>query len=170
MSDTGRPMTPFAAFVPPSEKTAADTQPPPQIPGPARIPSDIAEMRGFNDSRDTEPTTDQPGDSATMRIDSESTPPDGPFAVRQVLKELRGFKEGFAEMRGHCRSAAENSFATAEAVRGLRLEMQELKKEHNARLVRLEIDRLWIPRLVATGALLVATVALVIALLAYQHR
>ena len=103
-----------------------------------------------------------------MSHDNENTPPDGPFAIRQVLKKLGEFDRHFDEMREHCKSAADNSLQAFEIVRHLRVEVQELKREHDARLTRLEIERLWIPRLVATAALVIATAALVFSLLAFQ--
>jgi hypothetical protein len=155
---------------PPSYRTPV---PGSRLPRDPRLPSDVKEpLRPDTEERDTERATGQSGEHLVMHDadDDDDTPPDGPLAMRAVLKQLRKFDKGFEEMKGHCRAASENSFATSEAVRHLRLEMQELKKEHNARLVRLELDRLWIPRLVSTAAILVATVAFVLSLLAFQHH
>jgi hypothetical protein len=86
----------------------------------------------------------------------DDTPPDGPFAIRQVLKQLKKFNAGFEEMKGHCQSAASSALSTDQAVKQLKVEFQELKKEHGDRLVRLELDRLWVPRAVSTAALLIS--------------
>lgn len=154
---------------PPSYRTPV---PGSRLPRDPRLPSDVKELlRPDTEERDTERATGQSGEHLVMHdADDDTTPPDGPLAMRAVLKQLKKFDNGFEEMKGHCRAASENSFATSEAVRNLHLAMQEMKKEHNARLVRLELDRLWIPRLVSTAALLVATVAFVLALLALQHH
>lgn len=109
------------------------------------------------ETRDTDITELAPSGEHEVHVETDDeTPPDGPFAIRQVLAQLKKFEEGFARMGGHCETAANNSIATTEAVKALRAEFQELKKEHGDRLVRLELDRLWVPRAVSTIALLIS--------------
>jgi hypothetical protein len=100
----------------------------------------------------------------------DNTPPDGPFAIRQVLKKLESFDRRFDKMEEHCKSAADSSLEALETVRHLRIEVHELKREHDTRLTRLEVERMWIPRLVATAALIIATTALIFSLIALERH
>ncbi len=152
------PKPPFLDPNPPKYTTPV----PRMLPRDPRLPSDVNDlMRPDVEARDTVPAITESGEDEVSDKFDEETPPDGPFAVRTMIKELRYFRAGFEEMKTHCRASAENSFATSEAVRALNLEMQEMKKEHNARIVRLELADRWVPRL----AWLVTTAIAVIALL-----
>ena len=109
------------------------------------------------EERDTDIADLAPSGEHEVHVDTDDdTPPDGPFAIRQVLKQLKKFNDGFEEMKGHCRSAATSALSADQTVKQLRSELQELKKEHGDRLVRLELDRLWVPRVVSTIALLIS--------------
>jgi hypothetical protein len=127
----------------------------PRIPRAPAVPSGVAPDIEARD-RDTDIAELSPSGEHEVHDTDDETPPDGPFAVRQVLKQLKKFEDGFRRMEAHCEVAANSALATAQDVKHLRREFQELKKEHGDRLVRLELDRLWVPRAVSTAAILIS--------------
>ena len=106
----------------------------------------ISEFERHRSSLDTEPAGPP---------DEDKTPAARPFEVR-VERDLQDLKAAVGEMKKHCRAAAEHSFAAAELVRSLRIEMRKQQEENDKRFRRLELDRLWIPRIVSTAALVVS--------------
>lgn len=119
------------------------------IPRAPRIPSDLAPA-----TRDTEPITGQPADMHDET--DENTPPDGPFAIRQVLKKLEKFDAGFNEMRGHCRVTADCSLETLSAVQSLTGKLAALEKRVRA----IELADRWVPRLAWLFTTIIAVIAL----------
>ena len=151
------PRPPFLDPNPPQYKT-----PVPTLPHDPLVPHDMGEMLQCDaENRDTERVPSESGENEVSEKFDEETPPDGPFAVRALLKEMKEFKESFtkdfAEMKGHCQAAADNSLSTLATVQSLAKLYTALER----RVTAIELADRWVPRL----AWLITTVIALVALL-----
>lgn len=128
---------------------------------PRLLPRDPKVPAGFEapnqDLRTTEPIMGQAEAARALLDEQEHTPPDGPLAIRAVFKQLQEFKGEFAEMKGHCRDAANSALQTLAAVQAVASRQEAFDR----RLTALELADRWVPRF----AWLVTTAIAVLALL-----
>ncbi len=139
-----RPITPYKPFDSRPKLLVAEPVDPftglPRIPRAGRMPSDVGEL----------------GDTDPESRDTELTPPDGPFAIRKVLKKLEKIENGFEEMRNLCRSSASNSMQMLATVQALAGQVDALKR----RMDGYEVANRWMPRIVMAVTFAMAAVAL----------
>ena len=140
MSDSDRPVTPFAAFDSRPRLEVADELP--RIPRSPRAPSNVGGV-------DTEPAPPLTTEAA------ELTPAESPFSIR-VMRRFDKLEKVIEKVDGHSSIAANAALEAVAAVRLLTAELDALKR----RMTAYEVASRWLPRLAWFATTAIAVLAL----------